>query len=82
MSDNQHSSVTRREFVKAAAAVSIAASLPEFGVFAAGSDTIKVGVIGCGGRGTGATIDCLNAAPGVDVVALPTAAALRPQRMP
>ncbi|MGE5361895.1 MAG: Gfo/Idh/MocA family protein [Bacteroidales bacterium] len=69
MSDQQ-SSVTRRDFVKAAAAVSIAASLPEFGVFAAGSDTIKVGVIGCGGRGTGATIDCLNAAPGVEVVAV------------
>ncbi len=69
MSDQQ-SSVTRRDFVKAAAAVSLAASLPEFGVFAAGSDTIKVGVIGCGGRGTGATIDCLNADPGVEVVAL------------
>ncbi len=70
MSDNQQSSVSRRDFVKAAAAVPIAASLPEFGVFAAGSDMIRVGVIGCGGRGTGAAIDCLNAAPGVEVVAL------------
>jgi predicted dehydrogenase len=69
MSDQQ-SSVTRRDFVKAAAAVSVAASLPEFHVFAAGSDTIKVGVIGCGSRGTGATIDCLNADPAVEVVAL------------
>ncbi len=70
MSNHQQSPVTRRDFVKAAAAVSIAASLPEFGVFAAGSDTIKVGVVGCGGRGTGAAIDCLNAAPGGEVVAL------------
>jgi myo-inositol 2-dehydrogenase / D-chiro-inositol 1-dehydrogenase len=70
MSDRQQTSVTRRDFVKAAAAVSVAATLPEFGVFAAGSDAIKVGVIGCGGRGTGAAIDCLNAAPGVEIVAL------------
>ena len=31
---------------------------------------IKVGVIGCGGRGTGAAIDCLKADPGVEIVAL------------
>ncbi len=70
MRDHQQMPVTRRDFVKTAAAVSIAASLPEFGVFASGSDAIKVGVIGCGGRGTGAAIDCLNAAPGVEIVAL------------
>ncbi len=33
-------------------------------LYAAGSDTIRVGVIGCGGRGTGAAIDCLNSSPG------------------
>ena len=65
------SSVTRRDFVKAATAASIAAAFPaSFGVHAAGSDTIKVGVIGCGGRGTGAAIDCLKSAPGVEIVAL------------
>ena len=64
-------SVTRRDFVKTAAAASIAAAFPAgFGAHAAGSDTFKVGVIGCGGRGTGATIDCLTADPGVEVVAL------------
>jgi myo-inositol 2-dehydrogenase / D-chiro-inositol 1-dehydrogenase len=71
MNDNEHGSVTRRDFVKTAAAVSVAATLPNgFGVFAAGSDAIKVGVIGCGGRGTGAAIDCLKADPGVEIVAL------------
>ncbi len=70
MNDNDQSSVTRRDFFKTAAAVSVAASLPDFGVFAAGSDTIKVGVIGCGGRGTGAALDCLKADPGVEIVAL------------
>jgi predicted dehydrogenase len=69
---NQHDlSVTRRDFVKTAAAASIAASLPAgFGVFAQGSDSFKVGVIGCGGRGTGAAIDCLKADPAVEIVAL------------
>ncbi len=63
--------VSRRDFVKTAATASAATVIPGgLGLFALGTDAIKVGVIGCGGRGTGATIDCLNAAPGVEVVAL------------
>ncbi len=34
------------------------------------SDTIRVGVIGCGGRGTGAAKNCLESSPGVQIVAL------------
>jgi predicted dehydrogenase len=71
MSNKDETSVSRRDFVKTAAAASIAATFPgSFGVFAQGSDTFKVGVIGCGGRGTGAAIDCLKADPGVEIVAL------------
>jgi len=63
--------ITRREFIKTTAAVSLAAAMPRLPeAYAAGSDTIRVGVVGCGGRGTGAAIDCLNAAPGVEVVAM------------
>jgi predicted dehydrogenase len=63
--------VTRRDFVKAAAAASVAAGFAgRYGVHAAGSDVLKVGVIGCGGRGTGAAIDCLKADKGVEIVAL------------
>jgi predicted dehydrogenase len=69
--DHTPNSINRRDFVKAAAAASVAAAFPaHFHVFAAGSDTMKVGVIGCGGRGTGAAIDCLKADPGVEIVAL------------
>ncbi|MBE3132469.1 MAG: Gfo/Idh/MocA family oxidoreductase, partial [Acidobacteria bacterium] len=70
--DTTHSTaVTRRDFVRTAAAASIAATFPgSVNFFAAGSDAIKVGVIGCGGRGTGAALDCLKAAPGVEIVAL------------
>jgi predicted dehydrogenase len=71
MADDCTSPLNRRDFCKAAAAASVAAAIPgPLGVFAQGSDAIKVGVIGCGGRGTGATIDCLNADPAVEVVAL------------
>ena len=71
MSNQHDTSVTRRDFVRTAAAASIAATFPAtFNVFAQGSDAIRVGVIGCGGRGTGAAIDCLKSAPGVEIVAL------------
>jgi predicted dehydrogenase len=63
--------LSRREFIKSSAAVSLAATLPRIpGAYAAGSDTIRIGVIGCGGRGTGAAINCLDAAPGVEISAM------------
>ena len=37
---------------------------------ARGSGTIKVGLLGCGGRGTGAIKQCLQADPGIQVIAL------------
>ena len=40
------------------------------GAWAAGSDEIRVGLIGCGGRGRGAAKDALESASGVRVVAL------------
>jgi len=59
------SEVSRRKFLKTSAAVSAAALVSGLGtshIYAAGSDTIKVGLIGCGGRGKGAAGDCLAAA--------------------
>lgn len=37
---------------------------------AAGSDTIRVGLVGCGGRGTGAASDALKADPNAKLVAI------------
>lgn len=63
--------ITRRDFIKTTAAASLAAAIPgNLGLFAAGSDALRIGVIGCGGRGTGAAINCLEAAEGVEIVAL------------
>jgi myo-inositol 2-dehydrogenase / D-chiro-inositol 1-dehydrogenase len=61
--------LTRRAFVQTTAAATAGLVLPHR-VYAAGSDTIRVGLVGCGGRGTGAARDCLRAADGVELVAL------------
>jgi myo-inositol 2-dehydrogenase/D-chiro-inositol 1-dehydrogenase len=55
------SKVSRRGFIKASAAVGMAALLPgKERLFAAGSDELRIGLIGCGFRGTGATIQALT----------------------
>ena len=63
--------VSRRDFIKASAAVGMAAVLPgRERIFAAGSDKIRVGLIGCGGQGTRDTISCLNSSASVELVAM------------
>ncbi|NLH17711.1 MAG: Gfo/Idh/MocA family oxidoreductase [Phycisphaerae bacterium] len=47
-------SVSRRDFLKVSAASMAALSISPAGLYAAGDDEIKVGLIGCGGRGSGA----------------------------
>jgi predicted dehydrogenase len=63
---------TRRDFLMTSAAgTALAANLGMLAnVHAAGSDTIKVGIIGCGGRGSGAAFNVLTSAPNVQIVAL------------
>jgi predicted dehydrogenase len=62
---------SRRNFIKASAAVSLAAlTSGSSRVFAAGSDKLRVGLIGCGGRGTGAARDCVRSSDNVEIVAL------------
>lgn len=64
--------VSRREFVqKTAAAAATAASLSlARSAHAAGSDVVRIGVVGCGGRGTGAAADAMRADPSVRLVAM------------
>ena len=57
-------SPTRRQFLGATAAVGALASWAPM-VHAAGSDTIKIGLVGAGGRGTGAAEQALTADSGV-----------------
>jgi predicted dehydrogenase len=60
---------TRRTFIQTSAAATAAMAFP-YGVRLHGSDVIRVGVIGCGGRGTGAARDCMRGAEGVEIVAM------------
>ena len=63
--------ISRRDFIKATSAVTLAAALPRSGVMhAAGADKIRVGMIGCGGRGTGAAINCVEASSDVVITAM------------
>ncbi|HDP34773.1 MAG TPA: twin-arginine translocation signal domain-containing protein, partial [Candidatus Hydrogenedentes bacterium] len=65
---------TRRDFLKNSALFASAAVAGSGGLvrnaYAAGGDTIKVGMIGCGGRCTGAAAEALTADPGARLVAM------------
>jgi predicted dehydrogenase len=61
---------SRRSFVKASASALAAASLAPTSFFAAGSDRIRIGLVGCGGRGSGAVTNCVEGAEGVELVAM------------
>ena len=61
----------RREFMKVSALAAAAMNLSMTGsLHSAGKEEIKVGVVGCGGRGSGATRDSLEADPGVKILAM------------
>lgn len=64
----------RRDFMKTTMTAGAMAAAAEIALIrsahAAGKEEIRVGLIGCGGRGSGAAKDALNADPAVKIVAL------------
>ncbi|MFW5692646.1 MAG: Gfo/Idh/MocA family protein [Thermoguttaceae bacterium] len=64
--------ISRRDFVLSTAAAGAAVTGLSLArsAHAAGSDTIRVGVVGCGGRGAGAAAQALQADPGARLVAM------------
>ena len=73
--------VSRRGFVAAATVAGAAATVLADPIarmaHAAGSDRLKVGLVGCGGRGTGAASQAISADPGVVLWAMADALADR-----
>lgn len=79
-SEPRKTELTRREFVKLSAATSVLTLAGGCATFSGRGpgilrpehrpEKIRVGVVGCGGRGTGAAFDCVNAAPNIEIVAL------------
>jgi len=64
---------TRRDFVKAGAVIGAGAMAPSAmasRLMGSQDDTIKVGIIGCGGRGTGAAANAIMAHPSVRLIAM------------
>ena len=63
--------LSRRDFIKTSAvlgAMSFGVSTNK--IFAAGSDKVRVGLIGCGGRGTNDATKCLKSSQNVELVAM------------
>ena len=60
--------ISRRQFIGSSAAATGLGAVPH--AYAAGSDVLRVGLIGCGGRGTGAASQALRADPAVKLVAM------------
>ncbi len=73
-STNQIPATTRREFLKtsalAGAALAAPAILPGRLFAADNTETLRIGLIGCGGRGTGAAANALKADANVSLVAM------------
>jgi predicted dehydrogenase len=73
--DNRPLGASRRQFLKHSAAAAAAGALASqlvvpSAVHAASSETLKIGLIGCGGRGTGAASQALSADKNVKLVAM------------
>lgn len=60
-----HDRTLRRDFLKTSALAAGAAAVSQLDItraaHAAGSDVLRIALVGCGGRGTGAAANCLNA---------------------
>jgi len=75
MSDS-HSPRTpsRRQFLKTASALAGTAAVASLSIqrsaHAAGRDGFRIGLIGCGGRGSGAAINAMDAGPDIKLVAM------------
>lgn len=66
----QSSSLSRRQVMQTAAAAALLGAVGAPAVHAAGSDKLRIGLIGCGRRGTGAIGDCLGSAPNLELTAI------------
>lgn len=73
--DQDHESTSRRDFLKTSALTGAGATLIvpagfSSTLFASGDDTVKVGLVGCGGRGTGAAVQALSTNGNVKLAAV------------
>ena len=70
MSTKDSGGISRRDFGKASAMAGFAMLAARSGIAQTNSDTITIGLIGCGGRGGGAAVNCLQGNDNVKLVAM------------
>ena len=70
MATPKRSVAPRRDFLKAGAVALSALPIVSGGVYAQGSDVLKIGLVGCGGRGSGAAAQALRADKAVSLHAM------------
>ena len=74
MKKNQPEKLDRRKFLRSSSAAMIGTTLVNIGLpansFASSASVLKVGLIGCGGRGTGAAAQALQADANVSLTAM------------
>ncbi len=66
----KQSEITRRNFVKVTTAGTLGLMTSSNFAYPSGRDVMRVGVIGCGGRGTGAARDAVISSDQVEIVAM------------
>lgn len=70
MNNSSLMNTNRRSFLKAGALSAATIPLAGSGVFAQGSDVLKIGLVGCGGRGSGAASQAMRADRAVSLHAM------------
>jgi predicted dehydrogenase len=68
--NNPNSEVSRRDFIKASSLAAGVVAFPSIASAQHKAERIKIGLVGCGGRGSGAANNALEADPGVQLVAM------------
>jgi predicted dehydrogenase len=62
--------IDRRTFLNTTVVGAVAVPAIARSAFAVGNDRLGLGVVGCGGRGTGAAFNAISASPDIDIVAI------------
>jgi predicted dehydrogenase len=63
--------LSRRDFIRTSAAIGAVTLASGTGrMYAAGSDKIRIAVIGCGGQGRRDLVSCVKSSPGVEITAM------------
>ena len=62
--------INRRNFVKMTAAGTLGLMASGNFAYAGSSDVMRIGVVGCGGRGTGAARDAVVSSEGIEIIAM------------